>query len=241
MVNWNPVRLSAMQYRHLALGATMVDEGGWQRPTRYTTSQEELDGLRRGVGLCDVSPIGKLYIEGVEIDSFLLKGCPGAQATPVGQATRHDLLNGDGSLLDQVLLCRLAQDELFIVTSAEKVQAVAAALERSMEGCVHQVDQTSALAAMSVAGPHSRETLSKLTELDLSPEVFHDLSSAQASMALVHATVLRADCGGQECYQVYVGRDLGEFLWDAIMEAGHEWNITPFGVEALRRLQEGGQ
>jgi len=235
----NPLKLSAMHYRHLALGATMIDEGGWQRPARYTDSQTELERLQERVGLCDISPVGKLYLQGTEAGRLLEERFPGTAAGTVGRVGQHTLLDGDGSVLDNVLLCRLADDHLFIVTSPNRAGEAAGSLEQRLSGSP-TVDMSSAFAAMSVAGPRSRETLAKLTELDLSTEAFPDLSCAQVSLALVHATILRTDCGGQLCYELYVARDLGEYIWDAIVEAGRELDLSPFGVEALQRLCGGG-
>ena len=237
---WNPVRLSAMHYRHLELGAAMVDEGGWQRPATYSTADKELDGLHQGVGLCDISPVGKLYLQGRQLGPLLDRIAPGAGLASVGSVARHDFADADGSRIDRVLLCRLAEEQVMVLTAADKADAIAGALEPSLDGCAHLVEMTSGMAGMTVAGPASGETLAKLTELDLAPEAFPDLSCGWTGVALVHTLVVRADTGGQPCYQVYVPRDLGEFVWDAIMVAGHHQGMAPFGTEALRRLEAGG-
>ena len=237
---WNPVRLSAMHYRHLELGAAMADEGGWQRPATYDTADKELDGLRQGVGLCDISPVGKLYLQGRELGPLLERIAPGAGIVPVGSIARHDFANADGSRIDRALLCRLAEEQVMVLTAPDKADAVAGALEPSLDGCAHLLEMTSGMAGMAVAGPAGWETLAKLTELDLAPGAFPDLSCGWAGVALVHALVARADTGGQPCYRVFVPRDLGEFVWDAIMEAGRHQGMVPFGTEALRRLEAGG-
>ncbi len=239
MVTWSPIKLSAMHHRHLVLGATMVEEEGWQRPAKYTTSDAELAAVREGVGLCDVSPVGKLLMEGAGIEPLIQSSAPGSLALQVGQVVRQGLLDGQGAVLDQVLLCRLAHDQLFLLTSPEKTQAVVASLGQHLDGCLHLVDMTSVYAGMVVAGPWGGETLAKVTELNLSLSALPDLSCVQGSVAQVHALAVRADRGDLACYEVYVSRDLGEFVWDAIVDAGQEFGIAPFGVEALRRLQKG--
>ena len=237
MTTWNPIKLSAVHHRHVALGATMVDQGGWRRPSSYTTSQQEHDGLCSGVGLCDVSPAGKLYLQGADIDALFKAALPQAPILTEGQVARHTLSTGDE--VARILLCRFAEDQLLVVTPPGKEQDVAEALNLPQESCVHLVDITSALTAIRVVGPRSRETLERLIDMDLSAEAFQNLRCAQASMALVHAMMVRIDFGDELGFELYVGRDLGEYIWDALMEAGRDLDITPFGLETLRRLLEG--
>ena len=63
----SPLKYTALHHKHLALGATMVDDSGWQRPERYGPAEEELKAVREGVGLCDISPVGKLDLKGKQI------------------------------------------------------------------------------------------------------------------------------------------------------------------------------
>ena len=86
-------------------------------------------------------------------------------------------------------------------------------------------------------GPRSRDVLSKLTSLNLSESSLVDSSSAQASMAHVHATVLRKDLKGIPAFQLLVSREYGESVWESVLHAGHEFHIAPFGLRALRLLQ----
>ena len=234
------VRLSPMHYRHIELGATMIDEEGWQRPLVYSTGEKEFDELRSNVGLCDISPLGKLLLQGEDVDMFLRSFFADADVTNIGEAVTHNLFDREGSFLDQLLICRLAQDQLFIVTSCKSTLSVIEMIEGFLGGCIHLVDQTSSLAAMKLAGPRGSNTLAKLTDLNLTAKCFQDMTCSQSIMANVPVMVVRTDSNDQLCYQLFVSRDLGEFLWDAIMDAGHEWVIVPFGEEALGHLREGG-
>ena len=236
MAVWNPVRLSAMHERHLELGAVMVDEGGWQRPASYTTADQELESVAGGVGLCDVSPVGKLYFQGRELGPLLERVGPLA----VGKVISHDLVDAAGTPVGWVLVCRMADEQVMVITGAAKVQAVTDALEASLDGCAHLVEMTSGMACLALAGPGSVDILAKLTDLDISAMAFPDLSCAWTGVALVHTLMVRADASGQPFYQLYVPRDLGEFVWDAVMTAGHHEGIVPFGLEALRRLEARG-
>jgi sarcosine oxidase subunit alpha len=104
------------------------------------------------------------------------------------------------------------------------------------DGCVHLTNLTSALAAVQLVGPYSHELLRKLTALDLSPQRFADLTCAQGSVAKIHALVVRADVRSELAYEVYCGREFGEYLWDTLRDAGEEFGAVPFGVATQRLL-----
>ena len=96
---------------------------------------------------------------------------------------------------------------------------------------------TSVLAGLAIAGPEARSVLTALTEIDTSNVAFPDLSCAQGMVAEVRATLLRADRGGVPGYELYFGRDYGEYMWDAVLEAGEPAGLAPIGTEALATLE----
>jgi glycine cleavage system aminomethyltransferase T len=104
------------------------------------------------------------------------------------------------------------------------------------EACSHTVDMTSVMAGLAIAGPNAQTVLAALTELDTSEAVFKNLSCAQGMIAEVRGTLLRADRGGMPGYELYFGRDYGEYMWDAVVEAGEPTGLTPVGTEALAGL-----
>ena len=65
------VKRSALHHQHLALGATMVSDSGWQRPEQYGSTEEELRTVRTSVGMCDISPVGKLDLKGADLTAVL--------------------------------------------------------------------------------------------------------------------------------------------------------------------------
>ena len=101
---------------------------------------------------------------------------------------------------------------------------------------MHVTDVTSTLAAFSLVGPRSRELLSKLTSLNLTDRCLPDFSCAQTQLAKCHATLARLDASGLLAYRLFVTRDYAEFVWDALMEAGHDCGLAPIGMEAWRAL-----
>lgn len=219
-----PQRLSSLHRRHISLGAQMTGQDGWQRPVRYTSAQEEAAAVRQAVGICDISPVGKLLVQGNDIGKVL------ADSTP-GQVAQHT---------EGALACRLSSDQLLLLTPPSALSDVRASIEASQETHVHIVDMTSALTALCLAGPGSQDVLSKLTDLDLSSSSHTDMTCAQTSLSGVQAILVRADFSGMTAYRLFVSRDLGEFAWDVLTEAGSHEGMTPFGIEALRLLRGEG-
>ncbi len=230
MVTWKPVKLTAMHHQHLSLGATMVDYLGWQRPARYTSTEEELESVRVAGGFCDVSPLGKFYVQGRDVGGLLQRAFPEA-ASP---------LSGLRLRTGRLVVCRFADDEAFITCSPDEADQVSQVIEKYLSGCAHVVDMTSSYAAVNLLGPSSNQLLARLTDLNVSPSRFPDLSCAQGQVAEIYAIIVRCDLGGLLSYDAYFGRDFGEYMWEAILEAGRELGIAPVGVEALKQIASGG-
>jgi sarcosine oxidase subunit alpha len=238
-----PVKRTALHYTHLALRATMIDDCGWQRPERYGLPEEEVGAVRAGVGLCDMSPVGKLDLKGKDCVPVLARTLALDAMPGVGQIQRVILKDPDGVAASAGFCCRLSDDQVLLLTAPDATVVVEQRLIQQVGGgggCVHLTNLTSALAAVQVVGPRSRDLLSKLTALDLSPPQFVNLTCTQGSVAKVHATVIHADVGSLLAYEVYCGREFGEYLWDTLWDAGQEFGAVPFGVAAQRLLRMEG-
>ena len=236
----SPLKHTALHHQHLALGAAMVGDGGWRRPERYRPAEEELKAVREGVGLCDISPVGKLDLKGKQIapvfeSLFSLRDLP-----QIGRVKRMTLSHPDSASGTEVSCCRLVNDHVLLLTEPGALAEVEQALThlvQATDDCAHLTNLTSALAAVQLVGRTSRELLQKLTAFDLSPRRFVDLTCAQGGVAKVHALVARADLGPQLAYEIYCGREFGEYLWDTLRDAGQEFGAVPFGVATQRVLR----
>ena len=229
----NPLALSALHHAHLALGAEMAESYGWLRPARYTTPDEEADSVRGGVGLFDVSPSGKLLLHG-DVDRYIMEGLQQGGPEEPGDAGLMQFTEDSG--IGDILAARLATDEALLITAPTQSPVVAETLGDMEDGCAHSVDITSARTGICVTGPAAQSTLAGVTEIDTSPHSFPDMSCAQGSMSQVHATLIRHDKGDLPCYYIYVDRAYGEYMWEALIEAGKRYDITPFGTAALSQL-----
>lgn len=243
------IRRSALHAFHLA-EASMIEDHGWQCADSYGSVEAEVQAIREQVGLSDISPLAKLDIQGNDVLAALgqklslgLSLGLALETVPVGRVVRipAQALNAqtDG------LLCSLARNHARLISPPGTAGAVHTRVESVIQqtadsACIHLTDVTSNFTAVQIAGPHSRTLLRKLTALDLRPARFPDLSCAQGSLASIHALVLRADIQAHLAYQVYCGREFGEYLWDALLDAGQEFGARPFGLAAQRQLHAQG-
>jgi len=234
-----PLKRTALHYKHLALGAAMVDEEGWQRPERYGQPEEELQAVRERVGLCDISPVGKLDLKGRQLAPVLARLFSPEILPPVGRGQR--MVQKDTNEITEVkgVCCRLSRDHVILLTEPGTAVTVEQTFTQlhTTEECIHLTNLTSALAAVQLVGPCSHELLRKLTALDLSPQQFADLTCVQGEIAKVHALVIRADVGSKLAYEVYCGREFAEYVWDTLRDAGQEFAAVPFGVATQRLLR----
>ena len=241
-----PVQVSAMHDWHLAHGARMMTAGTWLRPERYGDPAEEVAAVRTAVGLIDVSPLGKLRLTGPGVPDLLERLYVNNWRDLRRGRVRYGMMcNDEGVILDDGVCARLADDDWYVSTTST---GAAGALEwvewwRQSgwgEG-VHVTDLTEARAAVNLAGPASREVLQKLTSRDLSKARFPYMRARRTRVAGLSCLVLRIGFTGELSYEIHGPAGGGRHLWEALMEAGADHGIRPFGVEAQRilRLEKG--
>ena len=245
------IRRSALHAFHLA-EASMIEDHGWQCADSYGSVEAEVQAIREQVGLSDISPLAKLDIQGNDVLASLgqklslgLSLGLSLETLPVGRAVRIPAQALQLDTRASGLLCSLTGNHARLISPPGTAGAAHSRVESVIQqtadsACIHLTDVTSNFTAVQLAGPRSRALLRKLTALDLRPAQFPDLSCAQGSLAGIHALVLRADIQAHLAYQVYCGREFGEYLWGALLDAGQEFGARPFGLAAQRQLHAQG-
>jgi sarcosine oxidase subunit alpha len=236
-----PIKHTSMDRLHRELGAEMIDSNVWHRPRTYGSPQEEAANVRRGVGIIDVSTLGKLDVQGSDAPALLDKLYTHHFSTLRPGRVRYGVICSDnGTIMDDGTVTRLADDHYFVTTSTASVETIEGWFKWWMAGtgmCAHITDITSGLAAINVAGPLARDTLAKLTDIDISAKGFRYMRSKQGDVAGVPTTLLRIGFVGESGWELHFPAEYGEHMWGALMEAGGEFGIRPFGTEAQRILR----
>jgi len=251
-----PIRRTALHAWHVAHGALMQPAGDWQRPFYYLQPGEtpwqailrEARTVRASVGLCDVSTLGKIDIQGVDAARFLDRIYANTFSTlPVGRCRYGLMLREDGMVFDDGTCARLAEDHYVMTTTTGQAAAVLEHLEYHSQVVWPELDVqlcsvTDQWAQMALAGPQSRAVLrAVITGLDLDNDAFPFMATGSAmltgSLAGVPVRIFRISFSGELAYEVAVPSAYGERLWDALLAAGADLGITPYGVEALNLLR----
>ena len=246
----HPLRRTPMHYAHESLGAFWMDMGDWQRPRYYThhsTRSEtecilhEYRAVREAVGLIDVSTLGKLDLRGSDSGRLLDNVYTHRFSDLRPGRVRYALMCDEGGvILDDGTISRLGEDRYFVTTTSGNLDFVQQWLEWHLTGTgwdVHITNLTAGYGAMNLAGPKSRDILRKLTDCDLNSGNFPYMACREAKVSGIPAILLRIGFVGETGWEIHCAADSAEELWRAILDAGHEFGIRPFGVEAQRLLR----
>jgi len=253
---FDPYRQSAMHYRHIELGATMIPAGSWMRPAFYGPSEKRLacisheaKAVRNNVGLIDVSTLGGIELRGPDAAEMMNRIYTfGFLKQPVNKTRYAVFTNEQGVVVDDGVACRFAEDHFYVTATSTGVDNVYRTMTRWKAMWRLDVDisnVTTAYAAVNLAGPNSRKVLQELTDLDVSAEAFPYLACYEGEIncdgGKVPARFLRVGFVGELGFEIHVPAPYGEALWDALMSKGKALDIVPFGLETQRllRLEKG--
>ena len=238
---FEPAKRSSMHARHRELGANVLWAGDWRRAYDYGDPQAEALAVHEAAGLIDVSTLGKLIVRGPDAGEFLDRLYPNRFSNLKPGRIRYGVIASDaGRIMDDGTICRLDEDSFYVTTTSSGAGAVYEWFSWWLADWglrVHITDVTQGLSAVNLAGPRAREIMAKLTELDCSGEGFAYLDGKRADVAGVPCLILRIGFVGEVGYELHFPAAHGEHLWDALLDAGAEHGLRPFGLEPQRLLR----
>jgi sarcosine oxidase subunit alpha len=241
-----PVQITAVHEWHIAHGARMMVAGEWLRPEHYGEATAEVQAVRERVGLIDVSTLGKLRFTGPGVPDLLDRIYVNKwQQLGLGRVRYGLMCNGEGVILDDGVTARVGPQEWYTTTTSSGAGAMYEWIQWWLQSGwgegVHLANVTEDFAAFNLAGPQSRALLQQLIEADLSNEAIPYMQTREVKVAGVPCRLLRIGFTGELSYELHCPAGYGLFLWEAIMAAGQDFGILPFGVEAQRvlRLEKG--
>lgn len=167
VLRWPVASRTPLYDWHRAAGARFIEFGGWEMPLQYSGIVEEHLTVRRAVGLFDVSHMGKIFIEGSTAAAFLDRLSSNDLPPAPGRARYTHLLRDDGTILDDVIVTRLAAHRFFLVCNAGPRSAVRSWLKEHRIGDVVLADRTSEVMCLALQGPRAPDLLQRFTSVDL--------------------------------------------------------------------------
>jgi sarcosine oxidase subunit alpha len=232
--HFRPVRLSPLNDWHQKNGATFIDAGLWKRAWYYawagstpeTAYVKEMELVRRGVGIADVSTLGKIDIQGKDAAEFLNRVyVNGFAKLPVGKVRYGVMLNDDGIVLDDGTTARISETQFYMTTTTAQAGEVMSWLEYLLQ-ChwtdldVEVASLTDEWAGMAVSGPKAHEALQlAFPDADLSNEALPYMGCRDFTFEGVTVRLLRMSFSGELAYEVHVAADLAISLWEHILKA----------------------
>ena len=221
---------------HRQAGARMVDFGGWEMPVEYSGIIDEHLAVRRAVGLFDVSHMGEVEIRGPRALDLVEHVTPNqASRLEDGQVQYSALLYPRGTFVDDVLVHRLATDHYLLCVNASNQEKDYdwIASQNSFDAQVEFASEK--YAQLAIQGPRGLETLSRITDTDLSAIAYYRFARAKALG--VPAIIARTGYTGEDGFEIYVPPEEAGRLWNGVLEAGKRFGILPCGLGARNTLR----
>ncbi|MEX0301518.1 MAG: glycine cleavage T C-terminal barrel domain-containing protein, partial [Leisingera sp.] len=252
--HFKPLRRTPLHDWNLRHGATMTEAGLWHRPWYFAQNGEtiseayvrEAATVRETLGVCDVSSLGKIAVQGPDAAEFLNRVyINGFAKLPVGKARYGIMLRDDGMVMDDGTTWRLAEDDFLMTTTTTGAGNVMVWLEELLqtrwpELQVQLTSVSDQWAAVSIAGPQAREALAAcLADAEaVSGAVLPFMGVARAVLKDgVQGLIARISFSGELAYELYVPAGCGEAMMDRLWEEVSRRGGCLYGLEALGTLR----
>jgi len=221
--------------RHVAAGGRMVDFAGYDLPVQFHGIIPEHIRVRTTVGVFDVSHMGRIEVRGRDGLAFVNRMTTNdARKLAPNQAQYSVLCYPDGGIVDDLVVYRLPDHYLLVVNGANNAKDTAW-LKEHLKADVRMENVTDGVAQLAVQGPKSEPTLQKVSSIDLSAIGFY--WAAEAEVAGVRMLVSRTGYTGEDGFELYFPAGQSARVWDAVFEAGREFEIEPIGLGARDTLR----
>jgi dimethylglycine dehydrogenase len=253
-----PAKMVPIHDRHAAAGAVFTTTFGWERPAwfarpgsprterhsfrrsnAFAAIGEECRAVRERVALLDLSAFSKFEVSGPGAEDFV--NCLGANLAPkrVGSIALTHVLTPTGGVLSEFIVTRLAPDLFYLVSAAAAEHHDLDILQRHARHneLVAIRNVTGAWGTLVLAGPSARDVLSKITEANLSNEEFPWFTGQEIDVAGTRVRALRVNFVGELGWELHHPIETQLALYEALMEAGRDCGLRPFGLRAMDSLR----
>jgi aminomethyltransferase len=227
-----PLRTTPLNSVHRALGAKMVDFGGWDMPVQYSGVIDEHNTVRTAVGVFDVSHMGEIEIRGPEaaqLTDFVTTNS--VLKLKLGQAHYSGLLYDHGGFVDDILVHKVADDHYFLCVNASNQQKDFDHIVAQNRFDAEVEFASDRYAQIAIQGPHARATLQKLTPVDLSSIKYYWFTDGE--VCGVPARIAHTGYTGEQGFEVYIDPAEAVKVWEQMVAAG----AKPCGLGARNTLR----
>jgi len=224
--------------QHKALGARMVDFGGWEMPVQYSGILQEHEAVRTHAGLFDVSHMGEFKIEGADALALLQYLVPNdVSKLTVGQAVYTQMCLPHGGTIDDLLIYRIADTQYMMVVNAANIDKDYAWVEEHARNFkdVQVANQSDTTALLALQGPEAQAILQPLTDSDLSTIRYYHFAAGRVDG--IDCIISRTGYTGEDGFELYCAPVDAVKLWQNLLAAGKEHSLLPAGLGARDTLR----
>lgn len=241
-----------------AKGACFTEVQGWERPgwfapeggePKYEYSfgrqnwfdyaQAEQKAAREDVAMIDYSMLGKLMVEGKDVEAFLQRVCTNNMAMKTGRVAYTLMLNDRGGIESDVTVARHAEDAFMVMSSISHTRRDYLHLRDHIQPGeeVRLRDVTTSYGVLAIAGPKSRDLMTKVSDIDMSNAAFPFNSHRSFHIGNARVFAQRLSYTGELGWEIFVTPDFAEHVFEVLTEAGKEFGLRLVGGEALNALR----
>jgi aminomethyltransferase len=228
---------TALIERHRALGGRLIDFAGWEMPVQYSSILDEHRAVRERVGLFDLSHMGEIWVSGPGAATGLAAALVSDPARlAVGRAHYSMICAGDGGIMDDLIVYRVAEERFLVVPNASNREAVAGALRERLATHDAALDDASLRTSLvAVQGPRAAELLGPLTDVDLAALKYYAIAEGHAVGE--PAFVARTGYTGEDGFELFLDWDDAVPVWERLLAEGEKFGIMACGLGARDTLR----
>jgi aminomethyltransferase len=225
-----------LHHVHLKLGGKIVPFAGYNMPVRYSSDIEEHMTVRKGVGVFDVSHMGEFTIKGPKALDLIQRVTSNDASKLVDWQAQYSCLpNEKGGVVDDLIVYKIKDEDYMLVVNAANIEKDWSWISKYNQGA-EMKNISDELCLFAVQGPKAKDTLQKLTNSDLGAIKYYHFAIGE--FAGVNDVVMsNTGYTGAGGFEIYVRNEHAEKVWNAVFEAGKEFDIKPIGLGARDTLR----
>ena len=220
-------------------GVEQIDDWSFRRSKWFEHIGNECKNVVENVGLLDMSAFAKCRISGPGAEAFLDNLVANKLPKKIGRTNLCHALNTKGGVHSEFTIMRESEDSFYCVSAGAWQRLDHDWIKKHMpnDRSVSMENLTNSMGVLVVAGPKSRQLFEKISNDDFSNEAFPWLSGKMINVGLAETLALRVNFVGELGWELHMPIDLQNTIFDALMEAGEEFGIKPFGIRAMDSLR----
>ena len=243
--NHHMFKRTPLHYSQKTDGGIFRTIGVWQRARYFSENfdcKEEILNVRNNVGMLDASTLGKFRIHGPDaLEALQRVYVSNMSRVKEGRIKYSAMCNDDGCVIDDGVVVKLGENDYYFTTSTGRAGQTVEWIRyhtRFDDWDFHLVNLTDAMGVINLAGPNARKVLAKVVDFDISNEAFPFSGYREFTIRdAVPVRAMRLGFVGELSYELHVPSSYMQAVWDLLKEAGTEFNIRNFGVEAQNVLR----